>query len=80
MRKFLMILTIAMLMCTAACAEDLIGTWSGGMEDQGVRILTVLEDGTGVLTENGTERKITWDDARQVYADGGKKVSEILTP
>ena len=78
MRKFLMLLTIAMLLCTAACAEDLIGTWSGGMEDQGVRILTVLEDGTGVLTENGTERKITWDDARQVYADGRKIASLML--
>ena len=78
MRRFLMIFVLLMMICRVAAAEEITGTWSGGMEDGGVRVLTVLEDGTGVLTENGTEQKITWDEAHQVYADGEKIASLML--
>ena len=78
MRRFLMIFALLMMICRVAAAEEITGTWSGGMEDGGVRVLTVVEDGTGVLTENGTEQKITWDEAHQVYADGEKIASLML--
>lgn len=76
MRKFLVVFVLALLLNSLACAEEMIGTWSGSMENSGIRILTLAEDGTGKLVENGKEESILWDEARNVYS-GGRKIASL---
>ena len=78
MRLFLAVLISFILLCGAAGAEKITGTWSGSMEKEGIRILTIAEDGSGSLTVNGDEKSITWDEAFNVYSEGEKIGSMML--
>ena len=54
-----------------ALSDAFSGVWSGQTEDGQVRVLTILEDGSGFIQENGQEENVRLEADGSLYTEEG---------